>query len=249
MGLVTFYWPPGNTQVVKSLESSAMPTIANFVRESYRLPAKFNVAVNGCTGNKDAANATYMEESEDTGSQGEPNGETLPAGILFCWELARAVKNSIDGTPYLTADVRERLFSETMALTLAHTFGHAFSNLFRLPNSSKNEQENFADQVSVYLLVKAGMKKAGINAATAVFVAGTKGDVFKKHSPDRRRLMNLACWSYGANPNEDLSKEYDAVAKQWSDAASERRKNGCKVEWAMIEGSLDKFLEKHKKSR
>jgi hypothetical protein len=249
-GLVTFYWPPEKLpQLVKDLESSAMPTIANFANASYHLPAGFHVSVNRCSPGKDAANASYMAESEDTGSQGEPNGETLPAGILFCWELAGAVKNSIDGTPYLTAGVREQLFSEAMALALAHTLGHAFSDLFHLPNSSKNEQENFADQVSVYLLVKAGMKKAGINAATAIFVAGTKGEVFKKHAPDKRRLMNMACWSYGANPNQDLSKQYDAVAKQWSDTVGERRKDGCKVEWGMIEGAIDRFLEEHKKHK
>jgi hypothetical protein len=61
--------------------------------------------------------------------------------------------------------------------------------------------------------------------------------------------MNLACWSYGANPSEDLSKEYDAVAKQWSAASGDGRKEGCKAEWAMIEGAIDSFLREQKKHK
>lgn len=132
-----------------------------------------------------------------------------------------------------------------MFFAFGHEVGHAYDHLSgkAFPGSA----EDIADQISTYLMWSVKIDEGSVLGGLVfneIDESDADEDLWDEHTPDKRRLANLACWSYGANP-DDSAELLLAVAKRIGNAAGmARRAERCADEWARIKQVGDQAVRR-----
>ena len=73
--------------------------------------------------------------------------------------------------------------------------------------------------------------------------AATPADNWDVHTPNARRLVNLACWSYGAEPGRAAEIFHEVGRVLGDEAELEARAESCAEEWDDIKIAWDGVVE------
>lgn len=158
--------------------------------------------------------------------------------IILCYELLDYLVTAFSDEP-----TEEELTAAVIGATLFilyHEVGHALTHVFDLPITGR--EEDVADQLATYLLIKSGEDgaSAALSGAIALGEDGPLDDLAfaDEHSLGRQRLFNVACWIYGS----DTEAYVDLPRYGW---LPENRAPQCEYEYGQIANSWERLLEPH----
>lgn len=169
----------------------------------------------------------------------EPNNKR----IIICYEIADyLLKNVISlfsGKPDLASDA----YHQAMAFVFFHEVGHAYVDL--ADKETTGLDEDVADQISTYLMWALDFESVSTIGGLVFFQLDndTPLDIWDDHSPDAKRLANLACWSYGAEPaqTEEIFHVVGELTGQAEKLAA--RAPRCSDEWGKIKRVWGKVVK------
>jgi hypothetical protein len=178
---------------------------------------------------------------------GKPNAFYKPGEqkIVVCYELA---KQLLDNVVKIFADEGEKelagaAYHQAMVFVFFHEVGHAYAALSGADLTGP--EEDVADQIATYLMWALNFDDVSLLGGLVFFELDreTTVDAWDEHTPDRKRVANLACWSYGAEPRraKDL---FEAVGEKFGDEEGfNRRASRCPGEWGRIKKTWDKVVK------
>ena len=130
------------------------------------------------------------------------------------------------------------------AWTFYHELGHGLIDIFKIPLTGKNEDA--ADQISTYILLKAGDEgeKAAMSGAEDFYREASEDKdlddlaLADTHSLDKQRFYNIMCWVYGTD-----EKKYSYLLKDVPELKD--RAESCGEEFEKMNESWQKLLAPH----
>ena len=176
-------------------------------------------------GEKDPVNAFYDEEKHS---------------ITMCYELLAKSEELFKDDEQNADELTEAVLGST-AWTFYHELGHGLIHIFKIPLTGKNEDA--ADQISTYILLKAGDEgeRAAMSGAEDFYrEAGDDKDLddlalADTHSLDKQRFYNIMCWVYGTD-----EKKYSYLLKDIPELKD--RAESCGDEFEKMNESWAKLL-------
>lgn len=177
---------------------------------------------------------------------GEVNAWYSDHQVTFCYELVEhLLRNStrlLGGAAMGSAteqegddDLTERGFHQAMVFVLFHEMGHAYIDVAHVRTTGN--EEDVADEAATYLMWLLDFDEVSSLGALIFFLANLQEDqvdVWDEHSPSKRRLASLGCWSLGANP-ERAEPLFKVVGKAMGDAdGMANRAARCPQDWSKI---------------
>jgi len=174
--------------------------------------------------------------------------------LVFCYELiAYLAKNALAVFPEaeqqaMGTDLAVEAFHRAMLFVFFHEVAHAYIDL--ADRRITGNEEDVADQVATFLMWDVGIDDVSLLGGFVFFEIDehTELDVWDEHSPDARRLANLACWSYGAEP-QNTDELFTTVGNALGDPDSmARRKERCGQEWSRIKKAWSKVVKTTKEA-
>ncbi len=183
-----YSYAPALTPVHRSLsqrvkEYGALELIAATLHERYTLPRPVEISFDTC----DMVNAFYSPRDSD---------------ITFCYELLEFLADVFVADGRWTEEQRANVFG-AVDFILMHEVGHALVDVLDLPITGR--EEDVADQLAVYVLVRGGDKgaQAAVAGVTALQPSTNDFDataLADEHSLGPVRIYNVMCWIYGSDP-------------------------------------------------
>lgn len=170
---------------------------------------------------------------------GEANAyyDTERYEISLCLELMDGMSEVLQPQFETDEDFTNALAGAFIATAL-HEVGHALVHVLELPITGR--EEDAVDQLSAWLLIKAGEPDAVLGAAATYYTEfdPEDEDFSGEHSIDRQRYFNHVCWVYGAAPadNEELISVWELP---------EARAEQCEAEYAQLDRSWQRLLREH----
>lgn len=193
----------------------ALEEIAAALHQRYSLPRPVEIRFDTCG----LVNAYYDPNNTD---------------ITFCYELLELLADLFVADGQWTEPQRADVFG-AVQFVMMHEVGHALVDVLDLPITGR--EEDVADQLAVYVLIRGGDKGAQAAAAGVRALQPLSGTSFDstdfadEHSLGPVRLYNVMCWIYGSDPvkysqlvdggslPEDravrCAGEWDRMAKAW----------------------------------
>jgi hypothetical protein len=162
--------------------------------------------------------------------------------ILMCLELMAGMAETLDGQFEEESTEQDALGGAYIAVVL-HEVGHALVHVLEIPITGR--EEDAVDQLSAWMLIKAGDAEAVLGAAASYYTDLEEldhADYAGLHSLDAQRYFNLVCWAYGSDP--DNSQE---LIDSWE--LPEDRAEGCAEEYALLDRSWSRLLGAHLRSQ
>ena len=154
-----------------------------------------------------------------------PNAFYADSKILICYELIADTEYRFEqyyerqsGYDWTTQEQIDRLndsVENVIENTLYHELGHALIDIYGLPTTGL--EENVADQFAAYFALQFPYQDDPKNTIGQSVVLDTAWDYYliseeypdltpshfaDTHSLNEQRFYNLACWTYGAYPND-----------------------------------------------
>jgi hypothetical protein len=191
-----------------------------------RLPRTLLVKLEGCDGD---ANASYENDT-----------------ILICYEYIDELWKSVP------EETTEDCVTEVDALaaplldTILHEVAHAMFDMLRVPVLGREEEA--ADQVAAYIMLRLGKAEARRLIAGAAYAYKTEAEAAKTssglkqfagaHGTPAQRFYNLLCLAYGADPQlfGDIM-EKGHLPKE--------RAEGCKEEYQQVSYAFQQLIDPH----
>jgi len=192
----------------------ALEDIASVLQQRYTLPRPVEIRFDTC----EMVNAFYSPRDTN---------------ITFCYELLEFLADIFVPDGQWTEDQRANVFG-AVEFIMMHEVGHALVDVLDLPITGR--EEDVADQLAVYVLVRGGDKgaQAALAGVSALQPSSTNFDATQladEHSLGPVRLYNVMCWIYGSDPNKYAGLvtngslpqeravrcpgEWDQMAKAW----------------------------------
>lgn len=162
--------------------------------------------------------------------------------VLMCLELMAGMAETLDGQFEEEATEQDALGGAYIAVVL-HEVGHALVHVLEIPITGR--EEDAVDQLSAWMLIKAGDAEAVLGAAASYYTELEQlehADYAGLHSLNAQRYFNLVCWAYGSDP--DNSQE---LIDSWELPAE--RAEGCAEEYALLDRSWTRLLGPHLRSQ
>src|SRR5262245_15769964 len=213
------YVPPKNPAhrpIYEQLKEIGFLEKAREFLSPIRLPRTLFVKLEGCDGD---ANASYENDT-----------------IVICYEYIDELWKNV---PEQTTDdgvMEVDAVAGPLLDTILHEVAHAMFDMLRLPVLGREEEA--ADQVATYIILRLGKVEARRLIAGAAYAYKTEAEAAKTssgikqfagaHSTPAQRYYNLLCLAYGADPQlfgdivekghlpkeraEDCKEEYEQVA-------------------------------------
>lgn len=215
---------PAHQRIALSLARGQIPQrIADHLNSVLQLPAPVLVQFQACG----MENAFFSPRQR---------------AVVFCYEMQDAIHKRVT---WLSSSVGASRRTATEMLDgalwfiLLHEVGHAVHQVADLPTLGR--REDVADQLATWIAIR--RPPAGVNepitGGMLVFLnPQTRTDyeaMGGPHSLDAQRLMNVACWAFGADPVRyrelpDMVRLPDA------------RRASCAEEWAAIDAAVPRLL-------
>jgi hypothetical protein len=169
----------------------------------------------------------------------EPNNKR----IVVCYELVEYLLNNVIKVFGGDADLASDAYHQAMVFVFFHEVGHAYVDLSDMETTGLDE--DVADQISTYLMWALNFDSVSALGGLVFFQLdnATPLNIWDEHTPDAKRLANLACWSYGA---EQVRAEdaFHAVGEKTGQAEKlEARSPRCPEEWAKIKRVWGKVVK------
>lgn len=181
---------------------------------------------------------------------GQVNALYSPAQrrITVCYELVlyleqNAIKVFADPEEEPDVELVHAAYHQSMLYAFFHEVAHAYIHLS--DHDVTGMDEDVADQLSTYLMWGLEIDHSSMLGGLVFFRLDddTALDSWDEHSPDKRRLANLACWSFGANP-EGAGELFTATGTALGDVdGMAHRKPRCAQEWAKIKKVWSKVVK------
>ena len=195
------------------------------VLSSIKLPKPLTLALQGCDGE---SNAWYSP------AQG---------AVIFCYEYVAEMARGGKAKPedgISAEDARDGPF----AFVLLHETGHALFDILAVPLLGK--EEDAADQVAGYVLLKTGRETARRMMGGAAWMylrearrrKADESDFADVHGLDSQRYYNVLCLAYGSDP------EYFGGMVRKGYLPTERAE-GCEEEWGQVSYAVKALLLGH----
>lgn len=163
--------------------------------------------------------------------------------VVLCGELIdyfSGVFVKTTGVAEPNVVTRKKTLAATQ-FTMFHEMGHALVAELNLPATGR--EEDVADQFAVYLSAEADspILANGLKASMEWFdyeakVKGGRLSFWDEHGLDRQRFYNIACWTYGSNP-----ERYEDIGA----VVPKSRRVRCVKEWERLKYAFDTLLEPH----
>jgi len=206
-------------QLARQFEGKGtLQTLANHLNAMFVLPREVGIRLLQC----DEANAFYDTESEE---------------IQICLEIVDGMAEVL--RPQFDDDEE---YADALAggfiATALHEAGHALVDVLELPITGR--EEDAVDQMSAWLLIRAGEASAVLGAAATYYTDVDNGeqDFSGEHSLDRQRYFNHVCWVYGSAPDE-----HAFLLEDWE--LPEARADLCEEEYRLLDRSWTRLLSGH----
>jgi len=183
-----YSYAEASTPVHRSLsqrvkQHGALEEIAAALHQRYALPRPVEIRFATC----ETVNAFYNPRDSN---------------ITFCYELLSLLADVFVTDGQWTEEQRANVFG-AVEFIMMHEVGHALVDVLDLPITGR--EEDVADQLAVYVLVRAGDKgaQAAVAGVSALQPSSTSFDataLADEHSLGPVRLYNVMCWIYGSDP-------------------------------------------------
>jgi len=179
-------------------------------------------------GEKDPVNAYYDPEKHS---------------ITMCYELMAKSEELFKDDEQTPKELADAVLGST-AWTFYHELGHGLIDIFNIPLTGKNEDA--ADQISTYILLKAGDEgeRAALDGAEDFYREASEDKdlddiaLADTHSLDKQRFYNIMCWVYGTD-----EEKYSYLLKDVPELKD--RAESCKEEFEKMNESWAKLLAPH----
>ncbi|MGC3999295.1 MAG: DUF4344 domain-containing metallopeptidase [Anaeromyxobacter sp.] len=166
-------------------ERKVLETFADIVG-TVRLPRPLTLRFASCEG---TSNAWYDVETHE---------------VTFCYELVAEFDAAAEGAAKYGI-VREDAADGPVVFVMLHEVSHALFDLLQVPVLGR--EEDAADQVAAYVLLRAGTGVARRTLAGTAWMykhdaearAADESDFADVHGLDAQRLYNVLCMAYGAD--------------------------------------------------
>jgi len=181
-----------------------------------RLPRTLFVKLEGCDGD---ANASYDNDT-----------------IVICYEYIDQLWKNVPEQTTEDGVMEVDALAGPLLDTILHEVAHAMFDMLRVPVLGREEEA--ADQVATYIMLRLGKVEARRLIAGAAYAYKTEAEAAKTssgikqfagaHSTPAQRYYNLLCLAYGADPQlfgdivekghlpkeraEDCKEEYEQIA-------------------------------------
>ena len=196
----------------------ALEEIATVLHQRYALPRPVEIRFDTC----EAVNAFYSPS--DT-------------RIIFCYELLEFLADLFVPDGQWTEEQRANVFGAVQFIMM-HEVGHALVDVLDLPITGR--EEDVADQLAVYVLIRGGDKGAqaavaGVSALQPSSNSFDETQLADEHSLGPVRLYNVMCWIYGSDP-----VKYSQLVDDGS--LPEERAVRCPGEWDRMAKAWQRLL-------
>jgi putative metallopeptidase DUF4344 len=161
----------------------------------------------------------------------------------FCYEyVEELIRNTAEAEQH--GFTREEAVLGPFVFIYLHEVGHALFDLLKVP--ILGHEEDAADQVATFILLRAGPELAKRTLATTalMYLSGAKAhtadesDFSDVHALDAQRYYNVLCLAYGSDP-----QEYAAAAAENRLPAD--RAESCEGEYAQVAFAARTLLARH----
>jgi hypothetical protein len=143
--------------------------------------------------------------------------------VSFCYELVRYLTNSVVHVFPENKEARWVAFQSAVIATLTHELAHAFIHYRNL--GLDGGEEDIADRLAAYVMTGMGPRFRG---------GAALGQLMFYLNPDKRRVADLACLEYGADPKA-IPNFLQLMGKNLGDEQGlERRAQRCPSEWQRL---------------
>ncbi len=196
----------------------ALEEIAATLHQRYSLPHPVEIRFDTC----DAVNAYYSPRDTN---------------ITFCYELLEFLADIFVPDGQWTEEQRANVFGAVQFIMM-HEVGHALVDVLDLPITGR--EEDVADQLAVYVLIRGGDKgaQAALAGVSALQPSSRDFDdtqLADEHSLGPVRLYNVMCWIYGSDP-----AKYSRLVTGGS--LPEERAVRCPGEWDRMAKAWQRLL-------
>lgn len=196
----------------------ALEEIAATLHQRYSLPHPVEIRFDTC----DAVNAYYSPRDKN---------------ITFCYELLEFLADIFVPDGQWTEEQRANVFGAVQFIMM-HEVGHALVDVLDLPITGR--EEDVADQLAVYVLIRGGDKgaQAALAGVSALQPSSRDFDdtqLADEHSLGPVRLYNVMCWIYGSDP-----AKYSRLVTGGS--LPEERAVRCPGEWDRMAKAWQRLL-------
>jgi Putative metallopeptidase len=202
----------------RAKRNGALEEIAALLQQRYVLPRPVELSFDTC----EMVNAFYNPRESD---------------ITFCYELLEFLSDVFVPDDQWTEEQRSNVFG-AVEFIMMHEVGHALIDVLDLPITGR--EEDVADQLAVYVLVRGGDKGAaaalaGVSALQPSSTSFSETALADEHSLEAVRLYNVMCWIYGSDPNK-----YGGLVT--SGSLPEARAVRCPGEWDQMAKAWQRLL-------
>jgi Putative metallopeptidase len=191
-----------------------------------RLPRTLFVKLEGCDGD---ANASYENDT-----------------IVICYEYIDELWKNMPEETTEDGVIEVDALAGPLLDTILHEFAHAMFDMLRVPVLGREEEA--ADQVAAYIMLRLGKAEARRLIAGAAYAYKTEAEAAKTstgikqfagvHGTPAQRFYNLLCLAYGADPQ--LFSDF--VEKGH---LPKERAEGCKEEYQQFAYAFQQLIEPH----
>src|SRR5262245_12000524 len=217
---------PAHQQIYEQLkEIGFLEKVGEFL-SPVRLPRTLLVKLEGCDGD---ANASYEKDT-----------------IVICYEYIDELWKTVPEEMTEDGVTQVDALAGPLLDTILHEVAHAIFDMLRVPVLGR--EEDAADQVAAYIMLRLGNAEARRLIAGAAYAYKTEAEAAKalpglKHFADAhgtpaQRLYNLLCLAYGADPQlfRDIM-EKGHLPKE--------RAEGCKDEYEQVAYAFQQLINPH----
>jgi putative metallopeptidase DUF4344 len=227
--LSVIYVPPKNPSHQPIYEQLKEIGFLEKVREflsPVRLPRTLWVKLEGCDGD---ANASYEKDT-----------------IIICYEYIDELWKNVPEETTEDGVIDVDALAGPLLDTILHEFAHAMFDMLRVPVLGREEEA--ADQVAAYIMLRLGKAEARRLIAGAAYAYKTEAEAEKTssgikqfagaHGTPAQRFYNLLCLAYGADPQ----LFGDFVEKGH---LPKERAEDCKEEYQRLAYAFQQLIEPH----
>lgn len=200
----------------------ALEGIATALQQRYVLPRPVEIRFDTC----EMVNAFYNPRETN---------------ITFCYELLEFLGDVFVSDGQWTEEQRANVFG-AVEFIMMHEVGHALVDVLDLPITGR--EEDVADQLAVYVLVRGGDKGAqaalaGVSALQPSSASFDETQLADEHSLGPVRLYNVMCWIYGSDPAKYGGLVSDGLLP-------EERAVRCPGEWDRMAKAWQRLLASYR---